>query len=307
MSTPHTTGSFPQALLAMGTHWFGLAQKQLDEQYSKLCEMRNSNSKYEYAEGYVGLGVAQRLREGENITFDSTNQGYSITTENVEYGLGYRCTSQSILYNKFPQLMKQRSMDLVHSHSRVREIVVASLLNNAFSSSYPRGGDGVELCSSANVYHRTGETWANEPSSAYDISEWAIEQLVNQIRDTRDERGNKIALMPRRLILPVALEAEALRITGAPEQYGTAERNLNAMHRLGWFKESPLVMNYLTDSDAWFIQTDANDGFVFYNVKSPEFENDRDFHTGDYLYKATQIFSCDVLNKRCVFGSEGGS
>ena len=66
-----------------------------------------------------------------------------------------------------------------------------------------------------------------------------------------------------------------------------------------------VVNNFLTDTDAFFIKTDAPNGFKHF-VRTPITNSmEGDFDTGNVRYKARERYSFGVSDPRCVFGSPG--
>jgi hypothetical protein len=67
---------------------------------------------------------------------------------------------------------------------------------------------------------------------------------------------------------------------------------------------SPLQVNYLTDSDAWFLIGDEHD--VNYKWrKKPSFANGDDFDTGDAKFKAVMRAVSGFGSFRGIYGTQG--
>jgi hypothetical protein len=185
-----------------------------------------------------------------------------------------------------------------------KEIVAANILNRAFNASYV-GEDAATLCSTAHLT-KTGVTWTNRPSVDADLSEAALEQAVIDIAAFVNERGLKIRVMPKMVIIPPALEFEAVRILKNSDwRPGTADRDINALAVTGSFPGGYTVNLFLTDTDAWFIKTDCPDGFKCFQREPLTFDVDDDFPTSNALFKAEERYSFGVTDKRSVYGSAG--
>ena len=83
-----------------------------------------------------------------------------------------------------------------------------------------------------------------------------------------DERGLKIAMQGRKLIIPVNTQFVADRVLNSTLRVGTADNDINAMRNMGMLPEGYVVNHYLTDTDAFFIKTDAPNGFKHF-VRAP--------------------------------------
>ena len=106
----------------------------------------------------------------------------------------------------------------------------------------------------------TGGTFRNELSTAADLSETSLEQSLIDIAAFVDERGLKIAMQGVKLIIPKELQFTAERILRSPQRVGTADNDINAMASMGMMPQGYRINHYLTDTDAFFIMTDAPNG-----------------------------------------------
>ena len=120
-----------------------------------------------------------------------------------------------------------------------------------------------------------------------------------------DERGLKIALQGRKLIIPPALQFVAERLMASNLRTGTADNDINAMRNMGVLPDGYVVNHFLTDTDAFFIKTDAPNGFKHFERSAIKTSMEGDFETGNVRYKARERYSFGVSDPRCVFGSPG--
>ena len=166
------------------------------------------------------------------------------------------------------------------------------------------GGDGVSL---VNVAHPTslGGTFSNRNATDADLNETSLEQALIDISQFIDERGLLIATRGRKLIIPVQLQFVADRILNSPGRTGTADNDINALRNMNMIPESYVVNHYLTDTDGYFIKTDAPNGFKHF-VRTPlSTAMEGDFDTGNVRYKARERYSFGFSDPRCVYGSQG--
>ena len=162
---------------------------------------------------------------------------------------------------------------------------------------------GLELCSLLHVNY-AGGTWANEPSTASDLSEASLEQACIDIAKWTNDRGLKIAVRPDKLIIPVDLTFEAERILQSPYRVSTADNDVNALYKMGKFGEVE-VNHYLTDTDAWFIRTNCPDGMKAMERRGMSFDIDNDFDTENAKFKASERYSFGWTDPRGLYGSPG--
>ena len=200
----------------------------------------------------------------------------------------------------------RRANSLAFSIRQTKEIVGANILNRAFTAAYTMGSnsDGKELCATDHP-NKAGGTWRNELSTAADLSESALEQACIDIAGFTTDKGLTIAIRPKALIIPQALEFDAYRILESIGQSGTANNDINALRSSGKFPQGIMVNHYLTDTDAWFIKTDCPDGLKYMERRADSFGTENDFDTENAKFKATFRGSFGWSDPRGIFGSPG--
>jgi hypothetical protein len=191
---------------------------------------------------------------------------------------------------------------LARSMSQTKQIKAASILNNAFSTSFPVG-DGAALCSSAHPSLSGNQR--NLLSTAADLNETSLEQMLIDIAGLTDERGLKIAVRGTKLIIPKELQFIAERVLNSNLRPGTADNDINANRSMGMLPDGAVVNHFLTDTDAFFIKTDAPNGFKMFNRAAIKTAMEGDFDTGNMRFKARERYSFGVSDWRCVFGTPG--
>lgn len=296
------SASFAKALWPGVNAWYGQSYAEYPVEWTKLFEKNTSNRKFEEDVGYSGFGLASVKSEGAPIVYDSERQGFTNRYTHVTYALGFIVTREMFEDDLYDVVGKKKAKALAFSMRQTKEIVAANVYNRAFNSTYT-GGDGKELLAT-NHPNIAGGTYANELSAAADVSEAAFEQACIDIANLLDDRGLKIALRPKTLIIPVNLQFEVTRILKSTGQVDTADNNLNALKTMGMIPEV-IVNHYLTDTDAWFIRTSAGDGMKYFERRSDEFGMDNDFDTENAKFKASARYSFGWSDPKGLFGSPG--
>ena len=85
----------------------------------------------------------------------------------------------------------------------------------------------------------------------------------------------------------------------------TADNDINAIGSMGMLPEGYVVNNYLTDTDAFFIMTDAPNGMKMFQRSPITTKMEGDFETGNVKYKARERYSFGFSDFRGIFGSPG--
>lgn len=302
-------GNFAKALWPGVNTWFGEAYNQYPVEWDKLFEKNTSRRVAEEDVGTSWFGLAAVKQEANPIQYDTARQGFTSRYNHVTYGLGFIITRETVEDDLYDVVGKKKAAALAFSFRQTKEIVGANIYNRAFSTSYT-GGDGASLIASAGGGGSTthpniaGGTYTNGVATAADLSEAALEQACIDIADFRNDRGLRIAVRPRKLIIPKELMFEANRILKTDGRVGTDLNDLNAIKTMGMIPEI-VVNHYLTDTDAWFILTDVQDGLKYFERRADDFGMDEDFDTENAKYKATARYSFGWTDPRGIYGSPG--
>ena len=301
-----TTNNFAKDLIPGVKTWFGQKYKEYPIEYLDIFEKMNSTRAFEEEVGVTGFGLAAIKNEGTGIAYDEQEQGFVSRYTHVTYGLGFIITREMYEDGIAVTVALRRANSLAFSIRQTKEIVGANILNRAFTAAYTMGSnsDGKELCATDHP-NKAGGTWRNELSTPADLSEAALEQACIDIAGFTTDRGLTIAIRPKALIIPQALEFDAYRILESIGQSGTANNDTNALRASGKFPQGILVNHYLTDTDAWFIKTDCPDGLKYMERRADSFGTENDFDTENAKFKATFRGSFGWSDPRGIFGSPG--
>lgn len=297
-----TTGTHPKALWPGVRAFFGKEYARHAEEHRDLFEIGTSDKAYEEDVLTTGFGLAPVKTEGAAINFDSETQGFTKRYTNVAYALGYIVTYEELRDNLYKDKSFKRAAQLAFSMATTKQTVAANVYNRAFDSNYT-GGDGVELLSASHPTRNGNQS--NIIATAADLSEAAIEDVVIQIMQAKNDRGLQINLMPKALIVAPSNYFEANRILMSVQQSGTANNDVNVLRANGVIPEGAKVNHYLTDADAWFIRTNCPNGMTFLEREAMTFDQDNDFDTKNAKASAYMRFVCGWSDWRGVFGSQG--
>lgn len=299
---PITTGQHPKLLWPGLQAIFGNMYKDQAEGWSQVFESGTSDKAYEEDQELAGFGLAPVKSEGGSISYDTTVNGFIKRYTNVTYGLGFIVTEEAVEDNQYKAQAEKRVRALRRSMRHTKETVHANVLNRATDSNYT-GGDGKELL--ATDHPTANGTQSNELTTAADLSEAALEDIFIQIMNATDTRGLRIALKPQKLIVPANLTFEATRIVKSDLQNDTANNAINAIKAMGILPQGIMTWTFLTDTDQWFVKTDAPDGLKSLSRRALSLEKDSDFETGNFKHKATERYSCGWSDWRALYGSPG--
>jgi hypothetical protein len=297
-----TSGSFAKALWPGINAWYGKAYSEYPVEYTKLFETFKSSRAFEEDVGVSSFGLAVVKPEGSPISYDSERQAYITRYSHVVYALGFIITREIMDDDMYDVVGQRKAQGLAFSMRQTKEVVAANVYNRAFNSAYA-GGDGKELLATDHPLF-AGGSFANELTTAADLSEAALEQAHIDIAAFTNDRGLLISVRPKTLIIPRQLMFEAKRILAPTGRPGTDTNDVNAMKAMGLVPEV-VVNHYLTSADAWFLRTDVPHGMKHFERNADSFDMDNDFDTENAKYKARARYSFGWTDPRGLFGSAG--
>jgi hypothetical protein len=300
---PINSGNFAKALWPGVNSWYGEKYGEHRTQYTDLFDTHTSRKAWEEDVGTSMFGLASVKTEGGSVAYDTAQQGYLKRYQHVTYGLGFVITKEMVEDDLYDVIGKRRAQGLAFSMRQTKEVIGASVYNNAFDDSgYPQP-DGKAILDTAHP-NVAGGTWDNITTAAT-LSEATLEDLTIDIMQATNDRGLNIALQAEVLIVPPDLVYEADRILNSPLRVGSADNDLNAMKNMGKFPGGVKVNQYLTSSTAYFIRTNCPDGAKYFERRGDDFSMDSEFDTDNAKYKATGRYSFGVTDARGLYGNAG--
>ena len=281
---------------------FGLEYDRYENQDKEIFDSESSDRAFEEEVMLGGFANAAVKPEGQGVTYEDAQETYTARYTNETIALAFALTEEAVEDNLYDKLSTRYTKALARSMANTKQVKAANILNRAFNGSY-LGGDNKELC--ATDHPTLSGDQKNELSTAADLNETSLEQMLIDIADMKDERGLKIALRGMKMIIPVNLQFVAERLMKSAGRVGTADNDINAIKSMGMVPEGYVVNNFLTDTDAFFIKTDAPNGLKHF-VRAPiRTAMEGDFDTGNVRYKARERYSFGWSDWRGIFGSPG--
>ena len=282
---------------------FGLEYKRYENEHNEIFEEESSDRAFEEDVMLGGFSTAPVKSEGSAISFDDAKETYTALYTNETISLAFSITEEAVEDNLYDRLASRYTKALARSMAQTKQIKAAAVLNNAFTAGAEAIGDGVALCSSSHPSLSGNQR--NILSTAADLNETSLEQMLIDIAGMTDERGLKIAVRGMKLLIPKELQFIATRVLDSNLRPSTADNDINASKAMGMLPDGAVVNHFLTDTDAFFIKTDAPNGFKYFNRSPLKTAMEGDFDTGNMRFKARERYSFGVSDWRCVFGTPG--
>ena len=282
---------------------FGLEYARYEDESAEIYDTESSERAFEEEVMLSGFGSAPVKQEGTAVSFDDAQEAYTARYTHETIALAFSITEEAIEDNLYDRLASRYTKALARSMANTKQVKAAATLNNAFDSTFT-GGDGKELCATDHPLVNNG-TLRNEPSTDADLNETSLENALIDIAAFVDERGLKVSVRGQKLIIPPNLQFVADRLLESTLRPGSADNDVNAMRNMGMLPQGYVVNHYLTDTDAFFIKTDAPRGFVHFERMPMSTKMEGDFDTGNVRFKARERYSFGFSDPRCVYGSKG--
>lgn len=300
-------GSWQKSLVPELTKYFGDAYKDYDSSAMKVFKKESSDRDSEHRTIVSGLGLAREQASGEAVTYDIMQERWGYRVSHVRYSNGFIITKDLYEDDKAGQVMKMLAPELKKSILDAREIIGMNVLNRAFTNTYTFG-DGKELCATDHPTDNSSYTNANELSVGAALSEASLEQAIKDISRFRNQRGLKINVEAKKLVIHKDNIMEAQRILKSDLRVATANNDLNAIKDLNLIPGGVISSIYLTSTSPWFLLTDLNEsgnGLVYFEREAMKMADTNDFDTFNMKNIATMRFSFGVFNPLCIFGNVG--
>lgn len=287
---------------------FGLEYARYENQHEQIFDTETSDRAFEEEVMLSGFGTAQVKPEGTGVNYDDATESFTARYTHETIALAFAITEEAVEDNLYDRLAARYTRALARSMANTKQVKAAAILNDAFAAAGAAGtnpgGDGVSLI---NTQHplQTGGFLVNRLATDADLNETSLEQSLIDIADFRDERGLRTAIQGMKLIIPRQLQFTANRLMESTLRTGTADNDINAIRNMGVIPQGYTVNHYLNDADAFFIKTDAPNGFKHFTRTPLKTVMEGDFDTGNIRYKARERYSFGFSDPRCVFGTSG--
>lgn len=299
MSNVINRGNFPKALTPGIKAFVQMSYEKHKSHIPLMFSVADSKRKYEELVAGNSFGRAARKNEGANTVFQTESQAYVTRVQNISYALGFQVTKEEWEDNLYDELTKRRSERLARAFFETKEIVAANVFNRASNPLFTYG-DGKSLITDD---HPTLNGNQSNSISA-NLSEKALEDICIKIRTATDNTGNRIGLMPKRLMVAPQNKFEAARILKSEQQNDTANNAVNALKTMGCIPEM-FDNPYFTNPNSWFVKTnlDGDDGLIMFDRTKLNITEGAGDDTQNYKWYGFERYSFTTADWRAVYGS----
>lgn len=277
---------------------------QYPAQWTEIYEKNTSDKAVEIEVEVKLLGLASIKAEGASIAFDTMGQRYITNYVHRYAAIGFIITRQALKDNLYQSRFPMQAKALKNSLAQTKETLGAAVLNNGFDTNFPIG-DGKPVFSTTHPID--GGTVANTFTVQADLNETSLQDAVVAIQRYRDAANLRVMTKPTKMVVPAELQWTAERLLKSQFRTDTANNDISAVYSLSSVPQGFRVNMFLTDTNAWFLMTDAPNGFKYYEREALETDVQVDFDTQNLKAMAIERYSFGVSNFRAGFGSSGAT
>jgi hypothetical protein len=280
----------------------GIYEQRKDEWSRVFREEQGIPRNYHEEPVLYGFGAAPQLPDGTPVSYQQGGVLFLQRYVYNVYGLAFALTKVLVEDGDHIRIGQVYAKHLAQSLIETKETLSANVLNRSFNSSYV-GGDGVSLIDTAHPI--VNGTFSNELSTAANLSQTSLEQMLIQIRQAVDNNGKKIRLVPRQLVVAPGNIFQAEVLLKSVLRAGTTNNDINPVKSIGLLDEGAAVLSRLTNANAWWVQTDAPEGMKLLMRRALEKTMEGDFETDSMRYKATERYQVGWTDPRSMYGTAG--
>ena len=280
----------------------GLYNPRADEWKQVFSERQGIPRNYHEEPVLYGFGAAPELPDGMPVTYQSGGVLFNARYVYKVYGLAFALTKVLVEDGDHISIGQTYAKHLAQSLIETKETLCANILNRAFNSSYV-GGDGVSLVNSAHPI--ASGTASNVLTTAANLSQTSLEQMLIQIRNAIDNNGKRIRLTPQKLVLSPSNVFQGEVLLKSVLRAGTGNNDINPINSMGMIDGGQANLSRLTSTTAWWVQTDAKVGLQLMMRRKLEKSMEGDFETDSMRYKATERYIPGWTDWRTVYGTSG--
>jgi hypothetical protein len=280
----------------------GLYNQRADEWKQVFSERQGIPRNYHEEPVLYGFGAAPELPDGMPVTYQSGGVLFNARYVYKVYGLAFALTKVLVEDGDHISIGQTYAKHLAQSLIETKETLCANILNRAFNSAYT-GGDGVSLVNSAHPI--ASGTFSNVLTTAANLSQTSLEQMLIQIRNAIDNNGKRIRLTPQKLVLSPSNVFQGEVLLKSVLRAGTGNNDINPINSMGMIDGGQANLSRLTSTTAWWVQTDAKVGLQLMMRRKLEKSMEGDFETDSMRYKATERYIPGWTDPRTVYGTSG--
>lgn len=266
----------------------------------KLFNVSKSNRSQENHFGTGGVGLMKKWTG--QVAYDTIAKRWKTEYRHEKYSSGLQFEKEIFLFNEYKDIMKTQTKQLALSTYNTRHEHAFGVFNNAFNADII-GADGRPLCAATGAGHpfapdNTAETQVNAGTLA--LTPTNIETCYNNMVGFTDDRGIKLGVNPRLLLVGDHYRVKAKEIVGSDKVPYSAENTTNV-----WSDELDYMFCPGINGKKWFlVDPDYMNLYLnWFDARIPKIEYDDNFNTEIISYRNIGMWSFGWDEWFWIFGN----
>jgi hypothetical protein len=275
-----------------------------------------------------GYGFAKRKQQGQNYTYGSIKQGYTLNLSQTRIGLMDAITWEMRKFDKYREIDKKmralgettaKRIELDLTHLFTFGMSAASYTNMDGETVATTSADGQNIFDTDHTITGGSDTYSNLITTAF--SRAGLEEAENKFNTFVDNNGNIVLVEPDTIITGrnVTIQnsvKEFLKSTLVPDEANNAVNVYSGKYK-------HLVLPFLGTTAAGAPTTSYDNYWMLADLKhkdalceiseEPTFVaptlggNGEDFETDDWKFKSSACYDYGVLDFKWIVGSTGAT
>lgn len=296
---PMNSASIYKSIEPVNRHYWGLEQKKHTPIFSEIFNTTSTEEPILDAVEYGGVGPMTYKPENDRIIFDVIVQGVNKRWAAQTFATGIEISLEALEDSKYDAITRS-AKSLGRSTALTPEYLAAQFLDRAFNTAFPALGDNLSLCNAAHLIPKGG-TYSNQLAVAYSLSEFALEQIFQNLAVMPWTDGMIMPLAPKKLVLPPSLGITGWKLDNTQLSVGNANNDRSFVSG----KMEPIVFNFLGSNTRYFVTTDIepDDGLFWRWRKKPQFMRDNVDAITQALFMSRFRAYWGCVDGRGIYGS----
>ena len=267
----------------------------------KLFNVATSKRSQEKHFGIGGIGLMKKWTG--QVEYDTIGKRWETIYRHQKYDNGLQYEREIFDNNEYKQHLEKTTKLLAISTHNTRQAHGFSVFDNALDTNFPIA-DGKPLCAAAgngHPYSPENATDTQVNAGVLALTPANIETTVTAMHRFVDDRGNKLGVNPRLLLVGDHYRVKAKEIVGSDKVPYSTENTVNI-----WGDELDYLYLPGIEGKKWFL-TDPDLMNIFlnwYDNRIPKLEYDGNFDTELVSYKNVGLWSYAADEYFWIFGHQ---
>ena len=286
----------------------GVLQTVYDMQISKqkdylpkLFNMETSKRSQEKHFGLGGIGLMSKWTG--QVAYDNMVKRWETIYRHGKWSTGLQYEREIFDNNEYKQHLSKTTKLLALSVHNTRQDHGMSVFNNAFDTSFT-GADGKALCAAPGAGHPfspENQTDTQVNGGVLDLTPNNIEKTVTAMHRFTDDRGNKLGVNPRLLLVGDHYRVKAKEIVGSDKVPYSPDNTINV-----WSDELDYMYLPGIEGKKWMlVDPDLMNIYLnWYDNRKAKLEYEDNFNTELISYKNVALYSFNFDEWYWCYGNQ---